>query len=386
MPVHRPTLIALVLASTASGRGDELTFSPIVNVSDSNDPSQIPSMAMGGGGIYIAWLEQVNATDYVYFSRSLDLGRTFSTPVNLSKFPGGRPAIAATDFGEVFLMWPGFFTYSVDRGATFAPKTAVRIGSHSIACDELGTVHVAWAEPTGPRTRTGGTSGVFYSQWNRRVHPLAGRPSFSEPVLIAMEHFNSPAVASRPGGGACLALTGAGPKGINDYSEIWFTQTRDGISFDPLVNLSHTPLQSTSASVATDPFGIPYVVWNDSLFADPEVWMSVVTGPASSPRRNVSDDPERLDATSGARNVVVDPLGVVTVLWQRTISGLEIVVRRSLDGGRTFDPTQVIPVDYVNGAPTWVTGAVDSKRRIAITWQQGTDIFSVLASPPPFGQ
>src|SRR5262245_6749987 len=192
----------LVLLLTALARADELSFSPFVNVSKSNDyPSQVPAIAMGAGGIYITWLEQIDGADRIYFSRSLDLGRHFSTPVAIAGAPAGwYPDIAADDLGGVYIVWPAGpglrFRYSTDRGETFSPTSTVpdtRRGSdESIACDEQGTIHLAWRQSGyGPSTRTGGTTSVFYSIWDRHALTITGAPSFSPPTLIGLHYMES---------------------------------------------------------------------------------------------------------------------------------------------------------------------------------------------------
>lgn len=391
--------LTVLLSFVGPAFASDLVFGPAVNLSQSDDyPSQVPAIAMGGGGIYVAWLEQIGGTDYVYFTRSLDLGITFSTPINLSNFPGGVASIAADEFGEVFVVWPGApgirFAYSTDHGETFSPKTTLPetrgCSDPSIAVDHQGVIYVAWNDPWyQPDHR--GKGAVRCSRWDRRTFTITGEAAFSRPAFIGAPYMEAPNITGRAGGGVALVL--AAP-GINDRQDIFFTQSSDGIRFDPLTNISRNRMLSYGATVAADRFGRVFTFWHDFDAGnswDSEVVLCTYAGGGSLPFvENLSQDPDGKDTAGHDHNVVVDASGVVTVMWGKSpsTSPPKLVLRRSFDGGRTFGPLQVIPTDPNGSSPAWPTMAVDSEGRIGFAYQQAVyssiDILFMIASTPPW--
>jgi Neuraminidase (sialidase) len=109
--------------------------------------------------IYVVYIN-LNPRD-IFFTRSLDGGATWSTPLNLSDNPGDsvRPSIAVSTEGKIYVAWGDntdgkydvFLRSSTDAGASWSPRinvTAKIKGQDrlpSIAVDAQGTLYVAWA-------------------------------------------------------------------------------------------------------------------------------------------------------------------------------------------------------------------------------------------------
>lgn len=68
-----------------------------------------PEMAIGGkGGVYVAWRETTNISDEIIFRRSIDGGKSFDSPINLSNNPedSERHKIAVSADGiNVYVVW-----------------------------------------------------------------------------------------------------------------------------------------------------------------------------------------------------------------------------------------------------------------------------------------
>lgn len=111
------------------------------------------------GQVYVAWTEYEGA---LWFRRSLDAGRSFSTPVRAggsSAVPARAPALAVAPRGTLYLAWsvgehpkaPIQIVSSDDEGQSFgAPSPAApvegRADAPKLAVDANGTVHLAYAE------------------------------------------------------------------------------------------------------------------------------------------------------------------------------------------------------------------------------------------------
>ena len=97
----------------------------------------------------------------IFFTRSLDAGTTWSTPINLSNNVGDsvRPTIAVDPQGTIYVAWGDdtagaydvFLRHSTDTGNTWSPVrniTAQLKGQDrlpAIAVDAHGTLYVTWA-------------------------------------------------------------------------------------------------------------------------------------------------------------------------------------------------------------------------------------------------
>lgn len=107
------------------------TFSIPINLSISPAASQIvrdAQIAVSDNKIFIVWYEEANQGSEVFFTRSVDSGLTFSKPINLSQTNDKSELPQIVSNGEnVFVMWHDysqgngdiFLRESNDYGATF---------------------------------------------------------------------------------------------------------------------------------------------------------------------------------------------------------------------------------------------------------------------------
>ena len=149
------------------------TWEDEVRISDLAYNSWVPTVAVAGDHVYVAWADTVHAPspccdkEEEYFARSSDQGATWSAPVRLTADPPGAPASSwapslAADGTSVWIVWfdersEGWEIYtkrsqdygvnwSADRRLTFSSGAAVRpsIARHG------GELFVAyWDNPPG---------------------------------------------------------------------------------------------------------------------------------------------------------------------------------------------------------------------------------------------
>src|SRR5262249_7952164 len=130
-----------------------------------------PRLATHGGAVYVAWMEDVGSAKEVMFSRSLNGGASFSTPVNLSNSTGESPEarIAVGPARRIYGVWDEqdptrhiALARSFDGGASFTNSTVAAVvrpigncppdattasctAYPSIAVDQAsGNVYVIW--------------------------------------------------------------------------------------------------------------------------------------------------------------------------------------------------------------------------------------------------
>jgi Neuraminidase (sialidase) len=112
--------------------------------------------------IYVVYID-LNPRE-IFFTRSLDGGDTWSTPINLSNNSGNsvRPTIAVSPEGIIYVAWGDntegkydvFLRSSSDTGNTWSPISNITTSLKSqdrlpsIAVDAHGTLYVAWTHKT----------------------------------------------------------------------------------------------------------------------------------------------------------------------------------------------------------------------------------------------
>lgn len=212
----------VVSASRDLGR----TFSPAVRVNpepekiDANGEAR-PKIALGPDGeVLVSYTRRLEKpyTGEVCFSRSVDGGKTFSTPMRVmdERLASGRfDTLALSARGDVHVFFIGrgdtkeaglYHTVSADRGKTFAPSRKVK--SNVCECCRLA---VAW---------DGNTPVVFWRDildGGVRDHCVARVESTTEPAAVRATD-DGWAIAACPHHGPAFAI---GNGGVQHFA--WFT-------------------------------------------------------------------------------------------------------------------------------------------------------------------
>ncbi len=188
--------------------------------SDMWDNGSLDIISDSQGNLYAAWTEHVGA---LWFSRSIDRGNSFSTPLRVTQsdpqWPARAPSLAVAPTGEILLVWTAFgsstadlrIATSADRGLSFGAPRIIRQGrgysdAPRLAVDADGRVHLVYSEsPEGPF----GVSHVRYTQsedrgesfqFSREISLLPDNPSAGAgfpsiailshgAALVSWEHF-----------------------------------------------------------------------------------------------------------------------------------------------------------------------------------------------------
>src|SRR6266576_211270 len=124
--IRQVGILSLARAISAMAAQGQVAFSPPLNMSNNAGNSQNPQMAVDSkGNIYVVWLDNSPGNNSVFFSRSLDEGATFSSPLNLSNNPGGSvlfPQVAIdSTTGNIYAAW--FDSNSGSPGIIFSRST-----------------------------------------------------------------------------------------------------------------------------------------------------------------------------------------------------------------------------------------------------------------------
>jgi len=327
------------------------------------------------GRIYVIWIQRDPSPDSadIFFSRSVDGGKTFSSPQNLSNHQGSvqLPKIALDPAGNINVIWTNtngptaLLSRSTDGGTTFSePKAIANV-------------------PTGPATRVAGDSaGNIYFSWVDNAsknlfftRSLDQGASFSAPAQIS-NSTNSDLVnwALDQGANGDIDLVWSE---CNTQCSIWFNQSKDrGVTFSSPKMLAQA-LDLTNISMALDSTGAVYVAYNtvpERIPGQPvpigDVFVvSSKDGGNTFSTTNLTNNPNP-QAFSCCPQVAVDSGGNVDIVWIDPEPVIKFA--RSTDGGSSFLSTAVTGAISGAGSPRI---AVDSKGAINVIWTAPNDIF-----------
>ena len=146
-----------------------VAFSAPLNISHSPGNSMRPDVAANHAGhLFAAWSDDTTGTSRISFSRSLDSGTVWSTPVLISPIQGvsRKARVSSGAAEEVYVVWQLetawnngkptaadiHFRHSLDGGTTWSTvlnlsnTSATFSAFPSIAVQENGIIDVVWAE------------------------------------------------------------------------------------------------------------------------------------------------------------------------------------------------------------------------------------------------
>ena len=195
-----------------------------------------PKIAIGNGGeLYVTWTQPLAKpyTGHIRFGRSLDLGKTFSTPVTINtdrqEITHRFDAITVTGTGKIFIAWvdkrdqvavtkskggeyPGaaiYFAVSEDRGATF--RGDYKLADHSCECCRIALL------PMPDHSVLAMWRHVFRP--NIRDHALARMEDSGRRSELTRVTFDDWRIDACPHHGPSLVADNAGR-----LHAVWFTQ------------------------------------------------------------------------------------------------------------------------------------------------------------------
>lgn len=311
----------------------------------------------------------------LYFARSTDGGKTFTTPVRVNSKPGelwgfatSRPRIAVSKSGIIHVFYHGNrrepsaprqavdarYTRSLDGGKTFEAARTLNVEGKGMDDGELdeahcfgtmgvapnGDVHAYWIDTR--HMKSAEDNGAIYGVVSRNE----GKTFSAEKMVVQAEacpccQLN---VAFTPDSKAYLSLRSVGTDGSRNAalklsadrgqtfgSSIAVSDKKWKISACPL-----KPLMMTA-----DSKGRVYATWFAGEEAPPGVFFAV-----SSDKGQTFSKPMRLhDAAlvSDHANVIATNEGLVRVVWDAKVGEVKrVYTRTSTDFGKTFGPVQEV--------------------------------------------
>ena len=241
----QPDVWAVV--STDSGA----TWTTAADVSNTPGVSSEPAVAVAADGtIHVVWTDTTAGANNpdIWHTQSSDHGKSWKAAEDISKTPGvsSHPAVACGPKGEVYVAWADttngkdnrdiWFVRSLDGGKTWAKpfdmsNTPGLSSTPDVAVGEDGSVHIAWIDSSVGETHPDvfvGSSQDRGAKFGKAVNASKTPGISSQPAIVAA-------------GGVLVAVwldTSKDPKA----PDIWIAQsTNGGRTFSAAVDLSNTP-------------------------------------------------------------------------------------------------------------------------------------------------
>lgn len=339
--LFRPFITILCLMSFLAKA--EIAFYEPVNLSFTSGHAFAPSIEVGSGGeVYVAWHDNDPGNQDVYFAKSIDNGKTYTPPINVTENTGNSSFvdIAVAGNGFIFLAWADntdgesdiYLSFSRDGGDSFeTPINLTRSSVNSVAAklavDSRGRVYILWSEDN--------------------TISLGRMDRINQMTLMGV---------LGEGNNARLAIDGRDLVHVSyqatdddGMKQVFYTQSRDqGRTFLPPFSVSLSSLSPTAPALDVSDDGNVYIIWSDLPDENSNTDLYWVV--SSNAGRNFSE-PKNLTQNSGVsvfNDVYADANGKVHVAWNDTSAGnYETMYAYSDDEGVSFsEPANITPSEF----------------------------------------
>lgn len=247
-------------------------FSGPIQISGNAKDSAFPQIAMSGSNVYVSWLERTAGdVTNVFFAKSDDGGKSFSTPVAITNHTGnsGIPKMTA-DKDNIYLMWEDnrknnydiFLVASNDSGKTFGAPVNISQNPGNSGAPQMiingDSIYAVWMDDSS------GNFDILFSKSSD------GGRTFSSPVNVSETKLDS-GYPQLYGDGNSVYV--AWTETINDKNyDIFFAKSTDsGNTFGQPLNISNSPGESGWPQLAVD--GNVYVSWVDNSTGKYDVYI-----------------------------------------------------------------------------------------------------------------
>lgn len=306
-----------------------------VNISNSEKESKRPQIQVSENEVFIAYQDKTYGKDEVFFVRSIEEGKKFLNPVNISNNNGSSPfPRILVDDSKVFVTWydysPGqsdvFFSKSDDGGKTFENKLNLS--------DNISASFNPWIAKS---------KNNLYVVWN-------------------------------DGGWSEVVDFGNGDKRIIDVitgqMDIILAKSRDGGESFDTINITNTTTRSWNPRIAAQGSNI-YIVWNESGQKTTDIYfsMSIDGGDLFSRPINISK------SQSSSEDAAIKAKGPdVYMIWQeKHKDSTDILFAKSIDNGITFSEPLKLNKKDGNFMISRDTQLLVSDRNIFTVWYDQTN-------------
>ena len=265
-------------------------FDPSARITLSDNPAGIfagfPAIAISGPEVYVVWNENPGTGNFdIWLKKSEDGGATFGSPLNVSN----------------------------DPGQSHSPKIAVA-GQF---------VYIVWEDRTPDPTNPTRNPEILFAKSTDRGRNFPSIINLSNNFGVSL----SPSIAAPR---ARHVLVTWSDVGQNQNSDIWLAKSSDGgDTFGSPINVSNDNNHSEIPKIAVDVSNV-YIVWEKPNPREIRFIRSTDGGVTFDASQIIGNGFfSAMDATANDNTVYV--------AWATNRTNGDIVLRRSMDGGATFE-------------------------------------------------
>jgi len=320
-------------SKSTDGGGSFSPDVPIIVAANSQSQPAIAIDPVNTNLIHAVWTD-ARAAGFgpdIYYANSTDGGLSFNPSIRVINNDVGaveqtQPAIAVAPTRDVYVVWsdgrngpPGpdiYFSKSSDLGGTWSPNANVNDdlgnaarGDPTVAVNETGAVFAAWTDSRNPNNAqdiyaTRSTNAGFSFAGSVRVNDDSGTAFQFQPNLVTR------------GGKIQVAWTDLRTSGSTSW-DIYTASSTDGLvwSTNSKVNDDSTSALQTTVNIAIDGGGDVFAAWLDTRASGQDVYASVldVVSPVANAGSPVTVDQGNAGAFNGSASS--DNLGIASYVW-----------------------------------------------------------------------
>jgi hypothetical protein len=269
----------------------------------------------------------------IFYSESIDLGKTWTAPVDISKTAGTslHPAIAVEKNGAVDIGWNDttsgegspdiYFARSADGGKTWSKpldisNTPAASDEPALAVGPDNSIHMVWSDTSGGEKN----ADIYYS-----TSKDGGKTWGRDPLLPADNISQTPAVSSEP----TIAVGSDGSVNVawrdttlgKSHPDIFYVRGTKG-SWTKPVDVSNNLGVSFDPDLNCGPNGKVYLAWSDNSKHEnsPDILCSEASGGGGFDKAvNVSNTP----GVSNSPDLDSDAAGHTVLVWSGTFNAAD---------------------------------------------------------------
>ncbi len=363
-------LIAIILSlSVFAGVGSSFAqvqppgFTDAVNISQVSADSELPHVLVSGDGIFAIWTQSSHGKSDVFFSKSMDGGNTFASPVNLSGATNGQSSYPqfVENNNHIYVVWQSslsgassiLVTKSLDGGTSFEKPVQISDASQLSAFPQIALsgnqVYSSWIEKSADNS-----TNVIFAKSDAQGN------TFGAPLHVTHNIGNS-GIPKLSANADQVYLTWE-DNSRGDY-EVFLSKSSDsGASFHVPVDISTTTGQSGTPEVVVSGNNV-YAVWMDNTSGNYDIFFTKSTDGGNTFAKPI--DITSLKGDSGYPQLAVWKNNIY-VTWTQTMTGInyDVYFVKSTNNGDTFDT----PINLSNnfGPSGWPKIASDGN--IYVSW------------------
>ncbi len=342
-------------------------FTNAVNISQVSADAELPHILVSGDGVFVMWTQVSQGKSNVFFSKSVDGGNTFGSPINLSMSTTGQSSNPqfVEQANHIYVVWQSslsgtstiLMTKSTDGGTSFEKPVQISDPSQLSAFPQIASsgnhTYSSWIEKSSDNS-----TNIIFAKSDDQAN------SFGAPLHVTHNIGNSGIPKLSAYGDQVYLVWEDNSKG--DY-EVFLCKSSDaGASFHVPIDISTTTGQSGTPEVAVSGNNV-YAVWMDNTSGNYDILFTKSVDGGNTFAKPV--DISNLKGDSGYPQFAVWQNNLY-VTWTQTMSGInyDVFFAKSSDNGNTFDA----PINLSNnfGPSGWPKIASDGN--IYVSWVDST--------------